>query len=143
MAGLLKDPSGVPVPQYFNPNTGLYEQIEGSDGASKVQVIDGVFRISGSNLAISSAPVTGKKTVTSVSAEIFAGAARKSGRSKLIIRNKSDSLAIKIGGADVTDTNGFSIEPGAMMELDINPLVDVPIYAVSTAGDVEVEVMEI
>ena len=143
MATLLKDAAGVPVPQYFNSSTGSYEQLEGSDGASKVQVVNGSIQISGSNLAISSAPVTGRKTVTSVAAEIFAGASRKSGRSKLILRNTSDSLAIKIGSSDLTDTNGFSIEPGAMIELDMNPLADVPIYAISSAGNVEVEVMEI
>ncbi len=91
---------------------------------------------------ISSAPVTGVKTVTTVVAELFAGASRKAGRSRLTVRNRDAALRIRIGPATITDTTGFGVDPGAVLELDIDPAADVPFYAVSEAGNVSVEVLE-
>ena len=92
---------------------------------------------------VESAPVTGIKTVTSTVAEVFAGSSRKANRSKLIIRNLHPAVAIRIGGSGITDTIGQSVEPGASVEIDFSPSTAVLIYAVSTAGNVSVEVLEV
>ncbi len=92
---------------------------------------------------VESAPVTGIKTVTSTVAEVFAGSSRKANRSKLVIRNLHQAVAIRIGGSGITDTIGQSLEPGASVEIDFSPSTTVPIYAVSTAGNVSVEVLEV
>lgn len=92
---------------------------------------------------VESAPVTGIKTVTSTVAEVFAGSSRKANRSKLIIRNLHQTIPIRIGGSNITDTIGQSLEPGASVEIDFSPSTAVLIYAVSTAGNVSVEVLEV
>lgn len=92
---------------------------------------------------VESAPVTGIKTVTSTVAEVFAGSSRKANRSKLVIRNLHQAVAIRIGGSGITDTIGQSLEPAASVEIDFSPSTTVPIYAVSTAGNVSVEVLEV
>ena len=106
-----------------------------TDGSQKVT-------LSGTKV-VESAPVTGIKTVTSIVAEVFAGSSRKANRSKLIIRNLHPAVAIRIGGSGITDTIGQSLEPGASVEIDFSPSTVVPIYAVSTAGNVSVEVLEV
>jgi hypothetical protein len=103
---------------------------------------DQKVQLSGTKV-VESAPVTGIKTVTSTVAEVFAGSSRKANRSKLIIRNLHPAVAIRIGGSDITDTIGQSVEPGASVEIDFSPSTVVPIYAVSTAGNVSVEVLEV
>ena len=42
----------------------------------------------------------------------------------------------------MTQQNGFPIEPGAVLELDFDPTVDTPIYAISEGVAVSVAVME-
>ena len=106
-----------------------------TDGSQKVT-------LSGTKV-VESAPVTGIKTVTSTVAEVFAGSSRKANRSKLIVRNLHPAVAIRIGGSGITDTIGQSLEPGASVEIDFSPSTAVPIYAVSTAGNVSVEVLEV
>ena len=106
-----------------------------TDGSQKVT-------LSGTKV-VESAPVTGIKTVTSTVAEVFAGSSRKANRSKLVIRNLHQAVAIRIGGSGITDTIGQSLEPGASVEIDFSPSTTVPIYAVSTAGNVSVEVLEV
>lgn len=106
-----------------------------TDGSQKVT-------LSGTKV-VESAPVTGIKTVTSTVAEVFAGSSRKANRSKLVIRNLHQSIPIRIGGSGITDTIGQSLEPGASVEIDFSPSTAVPIYAVSTAGNVSVEVLEV
>lgn len=93
-------------------------------------------------VGISSSPVTGVKTVTSTAAELFAGSSRKSGRTVMTVRNVSNSIRIRIGPSGVTDVNGFSLEPGDAVELNFDPAVVTPIYAVSEAGNAMVEVFE-
>lgn len=88
-------------------------------------------------------PVTGVKTVTSTPAEVFAGASRLVGRSVLMIRNLHPSLRIRVGSSTVTDETGFGVEPGALIQLRLDPHAEIPIYAVSEAGNVEVEVLEV
>ena len=103
---------------------------------------DQKVQLSGTKV-VESAPVTGIKTVTSTVAEVFAGSSRKANRSKLIIRNLHPAVAIRIGGSGITDTIGQSVEPGASVEIDFSPSTAVLIYAVSTAGNVSVEVLEV
>ena len=103
---------------------------------------DQKVQLSGTKV-VESAPVTGIKTVTSTVAEVFAGASRKANRSKLIVRNLHQAIPIRIGGSNITDTIGQSLEPGASVEIDFSPSTVVPIYAVSTAGNVSVEVLEV
>jgi hypothetical protein len=105
------------------------------DGTAKVQ-------LSGSKTRVSSPPVTGVKTVTGVAAELFAGASRKAGRSRLVLRNMHSSLRLRIGPPTVTDSTGFGVEPQAVVEIDIDPASDVPWYAISEAGAIQVEVLE-
>lgn len=88
------------------------------------------------------APVTGVKTVTSITAEVFAGVSRKASRSRICIRNLHPTLRIRVGPSGVTDTTGFAIGPEGTLELDIDPSAFVPIYAVSEAGNINVEVFE-
>ncbi len=106
-----------------------------TDGSQKVT-------LSGTKV-VESAPVTGIKTVTSTVAEVFAGSNRKANRSKLVVRNLHQAVAIRIGGSDITDTIGQSLEPGASVEIDFSPSTTVPIYAVSTTGNVSMEVLEV
>lgn len=87
-------------------------------------------------------PVTGVVTITSTAAEIFVGTSRLAGRRKMIIKNEDPVLRIRIGGSNVTQQNGFPIEPGAVFEIDFDPATDVPIYAISEGAEVQVAVME-
>jgi len=118
----------------------------GPDGKAKIINVDenGNVKVQlSSTKVVESAPVTGIKTVTSTVAEVFAGSSRKANRSKLVIRNLHRAVAIRIGGSGITDTIGQSLEPGASVEIDFSPSTVVPIYAVSTAGNVSVEVLEV
>lgn len=87
-------------------------------------------------------PVTGVVTVTATAAEIFAGASRKAGRRKMLIRNEDGAIRIRVGASSITQQNGFPIEPGAVLELDFDPNTDVPIYAISEGASVLAAVME-
>lgn len=86
--------------------------------------------------------LSGVVTVTATAAEIFAGATRLPGRRKMIIKNEDLVLRIRVGGLSLTQQNGFPIEPGAVLELDFDPTVDTPIYAISEGVAVSVAVME-
>lgn len=103
---------------------------------------DAKVTLSGSKTLISSSPITGVKTVTRIAAEIFAGSSRKSGRSLLMIRNLDPAVRIRVGALAVTAQTGFGIEPEAVLILGIDPASDVPVYAISEAGNVQVEVFE-
>ncbi|NNG67355.1 hypothetical protein [Caldanaerobacter subterraneus] len=87
-------------------------------------------------------PVVGVKTVTATAAEIFAGTSRLAGRRKMILKNEDPVLRFRIGPATVTQQNGFPVEPGAIIEIDFDPSVDVPIYAISEGANLQVAVME-
>lgn len=96
-----------------------------------------------SEATVTSAPVTGTKTVTSTVAELFAGSSRKANRRRMIVRNLHPSVPIRVGGSNITDQIGQLLEPGASVELDFHPNLAVPIYGVSVAGNVSVEVIEV
>ncbi len=123
--------------------SGLYMPPGTSTNPKKPRVtVDGEVQLSGSKTRVSSPPVTGVKTVTGVAAELFAGASRKAGRSRLVLRNMHSSLRLRIGPPTVTDSTGFGVEPQAAVEIDIDPASDVPWYAISEAGAIQVEVLE-
>jgi len=92
---------------------------------------------------VNDAPVTGVKTVTATAVEIFAGGSAKTNRRKLIVKNEDQLLRLRIGKSDVTQQNGYPVEPGATVEFQFDPDVAVPIYAISEGANLEVAVMEI
>ncbi len=111
----------------------IEEQLETGD--AKVQ-------LKGSKTRISSAPIVGVRTITSIAAELHAGASRKVGRTLLMVHNLDPAVRVRVGPSAVSDRTGFGIEPEATLTLAIDPASDVPIYAVSEAGAVQVEVLE-
>lgn len=102
-----------------------------------------VLLADGGPAAVRAAPATGTKTVTGIVAEVFAGSSRKPDRRQMIVRNLHHAIAIRIGGASISDTIGQLLEPGASVEVNFHPNQAVPIYVVSTAGNVPVEVIEV
>lgn len=102
-----------------------------------------VTQLTGSIETVNDNPVTGIKTVTAIAAEIFAGGSAKTNRRKLIVKNEDQSLRLRIGKSDVTQQNGYPVEPGATVEFQFDPNVAVPIYAISEGANLEVAVMEI
>lgn len=99
--------------------------------------------LTGSIETVNDNPVTGIKTVTATAAEIFAGGSAKTNRRKLIVKNEDQLLRLRIGKSDVTQQNGYPVEPGATVEFQFDPEVAVPIYAISEGANLEVAVMEI
>jgi hypothetical protein len=87
-------------------------------------------------------PATGVKTVTATAAEIFAGSSRLSGRKKMLLKNEDPIIRFSIGSSSVTQQNGFPVEPGGVLELDFDPLVAVPVYAISEGAAIQVAVIE-
>lgn len=102
-----------------------------------------VTQLTGSIETVNDNPVTGIKTVTAIAAEIFAGGSAKTNRRKLIVKNEDQSLRLRIGKSDVTQQNGYPVEPGATVEFQFDPNMAVPIYAISEGANLEVAVMEI
>lgn len=98
--------------------------------------------LTGSIATTISSPETGIKTVTATAAEVFAGATRKANRRKLSIRNESTALRFRVGKSDVTQQNGFPVEPGATIIFEFDPKTAVPIYAISEGAALKVGVCE-
>lgn len=96
----------------------------------------------GRNDALFQNPKTGTKTVTSTAAEMFADSSRYSGRTVMYIRNNHESIAIRVGGSNITDIKGRRILPQSEEKIEFDPDSDIPLYAISEFGDVEVEVFE-
>src|SRR5690625_852577 len=71
--------------------------------------------VEGTATRISSAPIVGMRTVTSVAAELFAGSSRKTGRALLMVRNTHPSLRIRVGPSSLSDQTGFGVEPEAVL----------------------------
>ena len=99
--------------------------------------------LSGSIETVVDNPATGIKTITTTAAELFAGAYAKTNRRKLIIKNEDQSLRFRIGKADITQQNGFPVEPGAVVIIPFDPAVIVPIYAISDGASLQASVMEV
>ncbi|WP_299315569.1 hypothetical protein [uncultured Halomonas sp.] len=100
-------------------------------------------QLKGSYASMAAAPVVGAKTVTATAAEIFAGASRLAGRRRMVLKNEDTVLRFRIGPSGVTQANGFPVEPLALLELDFDPTVDVPVYAISEGGNLSVAVVGI
>jgi hypothetical protein len=105
-------------------------------------IADGI-KLSGSIETVVDNPATGIKTITATAAELFAGAYAKPNRRKLIIKNEDQSLRFRIGKADITQQNGFPVEPGAVVIIPFDPAVMVPIYAISEGASLQASVMEV
>lgn len=88
------------------------------------------------------APATGTKTVTSIAAEAFAGASARTNRKKMIIKNEDAVLRFRVGGVDITQDKGFTVEPKAFVEFNFDPSIYAPIYIIAETADLEVEVYE-
>ena len=99
-------------------------------------------QLTGSIATTISSPETGIKTVTATAAEVFAGATKKANRRKLSIRNESTALRFRVGKSDVTQQNGFPVEPGATIIFEFDPKTAVPIYAISEGAALKVGVCE-
>ena len=102
-----------------------------------------VTQLTGSIETVVDNPATGIKTITTTAAELFAGAYAKTNRRKLIIKNEDQSLRFRIGKADITQQNGFPVEPGAVVIIPFDPAVIVPIYAISEGASLQASVMEV
>jgi len=100
-------------------------------------------KLTGSIETVVDNPATGIKTITTTAAELFAGAYAKTNRRKLIIKNEDQSLRFRIGKADITQQNGFPVEPGAVVIIPFDPAVIVPIYAISEGASLQASVMEV
>ena len=100
-------------------------------------------QLTGSIETVVDNPATGIKTITTTAAELFAGAYAKTNRRKLIIKNEDQSLRFRIGKADITQQNGFPVEPGAVVIIPFDPAVIVPIYAISEGASLQASVMEV
>ena len=87
-------------------------------------------------------PITGVKTVTATAAEIFAGTSSLTGRKKMLLKNEDSILRFRVGSSTVTQQNGFPVEPGGVLELDFDPEVAVPVYAISEGAAIQVAVIE-
>ena len=91
-------------------------------------------------------PVTGTMTVTSgTSVAIKAGASSLSGRKKMIVRNLSDSVQVRIGASSASAIyeTGIALEPLATVEFDFDPLTAISLYARSIGYSVSLEVTEL
>ncbi|WP_029688881.1 hypothetical protein [Thermoanaerobacter sp. A7A] len=88
------------------------------------------------------APVVGVKTITATAAEVFAGVSALSGRRKMIVKNEDAVLRFRIGPSNVTQQNGFPVEPGAAVEFEFDPSNAVQIYAISEGASLDVSVIE-
>ncbi len=92
--------------------------------------------------AISGAPAGGSKTVTTVAAELYAGASRLANRYMMTVLNVSP-IPVYLGPSGVTTANApWIIQPNEMMVFAFRPNVATAIYAVA-AGNAEVRVGEL
>nr|PZM87706.1 MAG: hypothetical protein DIU81_08870 [[Clostridium] cellulosi] len=140
-----KDVNNHPVPQYYNPAIDDYEPLQGVNGAHRVLLFDtngnplltasnpGNVQIVNSFATIKAAPVVGAKTVTTMAAEIFAGASRKSGRYLMSVFNES-SVPVYWGPSSVTTSNGYPLLPGDSVVFRFDPSVATAIYFVASAN---------
>lgn len=95
---------------------------------------DGTYSISQRIPAngISADLTTGKKTVTSVAATMFAAEARKAGRYQMIVFNESDST-LYYGKSNVTTDTGMALLSGDSVTFKFDDRVDTDIYFIATA----------
>ena len=131
---------------YADPKlTSLETEIKAiKDTAGIKKIVDTVnVQLSGSIETVVDNPATGIKTITTTAAELFAGAYAKTNRRKLILKNEDQSLRFRIGKADITQQNGFPVEPGAVVIIPFDPAVIVPIYAISEGASLQASVMEV
>ena len=82
------------------------------------------------------------KTATSVASEVFAGAARLEGRRGLMIKNEHWAIRLHLDGPAITAKTGIALEPFGVVAVSFDPAVDIPIYVISEAGNINYGVVE-
>ena len=144
------------------PSIGGLGYVGEADSQNYITVANGVYFKNASNLwtpvsatapipaelkssieTVNTVSVVGVKTVTATAAEIFAGASAKANRRKLILKNEDPVLRFRVGPSNVTQQNGFPVEPGAVVEFQFDPSTAIAIYAISEGANIQVAVMEI
>jgi len=88
----------------------------------------------GSIATISTAPVTGAKTVSTTVAELFAGASRLANRYAMTVYNEGTTPVYWGGSSSVTTSTGFPLLPGDSVTFNFNPSVATPIYFIGSAN---------
>jgi hypothetical protein len=104
-----------------------------SDGAGAAKVM-----VKGS---ITSAPVTGAKTVSTVAASIFAGLAALASRKQMVVTNASAG-SVYWGDENVETTTGMLLASGDTVVFDFDPSTATAIYFIADS-DLEVRVGEL
>ena len=95
-----------------------------------------------SQIRINNPLVTGKKLIGTSAVELFAKDTAVQNRFKMIIYNESETDIVYIGCELITADDGFPILPKQKIELDFNPNVYVPVYAIADVADVPVRIIE-
>jgi hypothetical protein len=95
-----------------------------------------------SQIRINNPLVTGKKLIGTSAVELFAKDTAVQNRFKMIIYNESETDIVYIGGELITADDGFPILPKQKIELDFNPNVYTPVYAIADVADVPVRIIE-
>lgn len=160
---IIRDASGAPIPQFYNPTSDAYQPLTGADlGGGRygydnlawgktagglyvpVKVADDgavLTQLTGSYATIDSAPVVGAKTVSTTAAELFAGASRLVGRYTMIVYNES-SVPVYWGPSGVTTSTGFPLLPQDSVVFQFNPSVATAIYFIA-GSNAAVRVVEL
>lgn len=134
----LYDANGNPLLAQDNPGHVL---IHGHDDGSTARIIrttsDG--RIDMKAFGITSI-VVGAKTVTTMAAELYAGASRLANRWKMKVYNCGQDV-VYLGPSGVTVSNGYPLLPGQDITFFFDPGADVAIYGIAESN-VNVRVLE-
>lgn len=138
-AKMIKDGNGNVVPQYYNPSDKKFHALSGQDGKLDVNA---TVNVSVAPDTFGAAPVVGRKTVTSVAAEIYAGGTVKANRTRMEITNMGD-IDIYIGPSGVTSETGLPIPPNERREIKFSSDTAVAIYAISPGKGVVCRVLEV
>lgn len=125
---MLTDANGDLIPQFYDPATDSFVPWQ-TDTAHAVTT-KGMTEF-----------VTGTRMIGTTATEIYAGSAPMNGRRMLMIRNEDDEAIIRIGGSDLTLTNGFSIGPQSTIVLDLEPANPISVFAISETN-VMISIME-
>ncbi len=112
-------------------------------GKVSIDAVSNKISLDSSIESVTASPVVGSKTVTATAAEVFAGSSVKTSRRKLIIRNEDQALRVRVGPSNVTQQNGYPVEPGGTLEIQFDPATDVAIYGISEGAALNVAVMEV
>lgn len=82
---------------------------------------------------------TVNNSATSLDANVTSGTARS-----VILRNRG-TIAIFVGGADVTTSNGYQVDPGESLSIDVSGWggANVAVYAITVSSTATVHVLQV